>query len=386
MSEPVQFPATKKQPSLLTLFLRTTLRLSVTVSVIAVAVGAVYLGSTELTRRAEAVPAPDAAAVTTVSARPILLESGYAVDRVFIGQVEAQREADISFELGGKLERIFVDEGEDIAKGQVLATLDISLLEAEKERLTASRDAIEAQLEFARKTVVRNSELNEQGFASHARLDEAMARQDELLSRRGELDAALYDVNLRIEKSSIRAPFAGRVTERRVDGGETLGAGNTLLGIVEAAAPQVRIGVPLDVDPSLLADVRIEIGAKHHQARLASLRPDIDPLTRTRTALFDLADTVDVAFGQTARLHVGAFVETAGAWVPITALKEGARGQWTLLVADDQNLVRNATVEVLHTANDRVFVRGVFPQGTAVIDQGPQRVTVGQRVSLSDVE
>ena len=386
MSEPDRIPSTKQQPTLLRRFLRVILRLSVTVCVIAVAIGAVYLGSSELTRRAQAVPAPDAAAVTTVSARPILLESGYAVDRVFIGQVEAQREADISFELGGKLEQIFVDEGDIIAKGQVLATLDVALLEAEKDRLEASRDAVEAQLGFAQKTVTRNSELNEQGFASRARLDEAMARQDELLSRRGELDAALYDVNLRIEKSSIRAPFAGRVTDRRVDGGETLAAGQAFLGMVEAAAPQVRIGVPLDVDPSLLTDVRIEIGTRHHAAKLATLRPDIDPLTRTRTALFELTDAVDLAFGQTARLHISAFVEAAGIWVPVTALKEGGRGQWTLLVADDQHLVRNATVEVLHADDDRVFVRGVFPDGTVVIDQGPHRVTVGQRVSLSEAE
>ncbi|WP_419914178.1 efflux RND transporter periplasmic adaptor subunit [Hoeflea sp.] len=386
MSEPDRLPSAKPPETRLRGLSRLAARLGVTVCFIAVAIAAVYLGSAELTRRAEAVPAPAAAAVTTVSARPILLESGYAVDRVFIGQVEAQRQADISFELGGKLEQILVDEGDMVFEGQVLATLDTALLEAEKDRLKASRDAVEAQLGFAQKTVTRNTELNGQGFASRARLDEAVARQDELLSRRSELDASMYDVNLRIEKSSIRAPFAGRVTDRRVDGGETLGAGQAFLGLVEAAAPQVRIGVPLDVDTSLLADVRIKIGTRHYAASLATLRPDIDPLTRTRTALFELTDAVNVAFGQTARLYVSAFVEAAGLWVPATALKEGGRGQWTLLVADNQHLVRQAIVEVLHADGHRVFVRGVFPDGTVVIDQGPHRVTVGQRVSLSEAD
>jgi len=386
MSKPVQMPVQKPQPGLLLRLLRGIGRLAVTVSVVAVSGAAVYFGSSELAHRAEAVPAPDAAPVTTVSATPIIREPGYSVRRVFIGQVEARRSADISFELAGKLDRIEVDEGDVVSQGQVLAALDVSLLEAERDRLTASRDAVEAQLGFARRTVDRNSELTGQGFTSQARLDEAIARQDELLSRRAELDAALRDVALRIEKSRIQAPFAGRITERRVDGGETLRSGEPVLGMVEAATPQIRIGVPLDVDPSLLAEVQIAIGNALHRATLATLRPDIDPLTRTRTALFDLTGTVDVAFGQTARLHVSEAVRAPGTWVPTTALKEGARGQWTLLVADAENMVRTATVEVLHAEDDRVFVRGVFPDGTVLIDQGPQRVTVGQRVVLNTVE
>ena len=386
MSKLAQVTPDKQQSGLFTRFLRGSFRLGVTLCFIAAAAAAVYFGSSELAHRAEAVPAPDAAPVTTVSASPLLRQSGYEVQRVFIGQVEAQRSADISFELAGKLERILVDEGDVVSKGQLLANLDVSLLEAEEVRLTASRDAVKAQLGFAQKTVARNSELSERGFASQARLDEAIARQDELRSRMGELDAALSELTLRIEKSSIAAPFSGRIAERRVDGGETLRSGEAVLSMVEAATPRIRIGVPLDVDPSLLKQVRIDIGGAGYDAKLASLRPDIDPLTRTRTALFDLAGKVDVAFGQTARLRVREAVETAGTWVPTTALKEGVRGQWTLLVADAQNLVRTATVEVLHADDDRVFVRGVFPDGTVLIDKGPQRVTVGQRVAIKAAE
>lgn len=382
MSNPAKSTSEPKLQSPFSRVVRGTLRLGLTVSVVAVAAAAVYFGASELTRRADAVPAPDAAAVTPVSVTPIKLESTYTVDRIFIGQVEPQRSADVSFELNGRLDQILVDEGDEVAKGQLLATLDVSLLEVERDRLTASRDAIAAQLAFAQKTVARNAKLIEQGFTSQARLDEAVAQQDELLSRMGELDAALRDVTVRIEKSSIEAPFAGQITTRQVDGGETLRSGELVLGMVELVSPQVRIGIPLDVEPALLSDVEIEIANKSYRAALATLRPDIDPVTRTRTALFDLNDGPDVAFGQTARVHVLDPVESTGTWVPTTALNEGTRGQWTLLVADIEKTVRLATVEVLHAENDRVFVRGQFPSGTVLIDQGPQRVTVGQRVAF----
>ncbi len=386
MSNPGKTRSETARKNLLSRVVRGTLRLGLTVSVIAVAVAAVNFGASELSRRADAVPAPDAAAVTPVSVTPIKIESEYTVDRVFIGQVEPQRSADISFELNGRLDQILVDEGDEVAKGQLLATLDIALLEVERDRLTASRDAIVAQLDFARKTVGRNAKLIEQGFTSQARLDEAMAQQDELLSRIGELDAALRDVTVRIEKSSIEAPFAGQITTRQVDGGETLRSGAVVLGMVELVSPQVRIGIPLDVEPELLSDVEIEIANRSYRATLATLRPDIDPVTRTRTALFDLKNGPDVAFGQTARVHILDSVESPGTWVPTTALNEGTRGQWTLLVSDAEKTVRLATVEVLHAENDRVFVRGQFPAGTVLIDQGPQRVTVGQRVAFGTSE
>ena len=386
MPNPATSPSEPAKQGLFSRVLRGTVRLGLTVSVIAVAAAAVYVGTAELTRRADAVPAPDAAAVTPVSVTPIISENAYTVDRVFIGQVEPQRSADVSFELNGRLDQILVDEGDAVAKGQLLATLDIALLEVERDRLTASRDAIAAQLAFAKKTVDRNAKLIGQGFTSQARLDEAVAQQDELLSRIGELDAGLRDVTVRIEKSSIEAPFAGQITSRHVDGGETLRSGELVLGMVELVSPQVRIGIPLDVDPALLADVEIEIAGQSYLAELATLRPDIDPVTRTRTALFDLKDGPDVAFGQTARVHVLDPVESAGTWVPTTSLKEGTRGQWTLLVADAQKTVRLATVEVLHAEDDRVFVRGQFPDGTVLIDQGPQRVTVGQRVAFGSGE
>ncbi len=386
MSNSANPPSETAKPGLFLCMLRGTVRLGLTVSVIAVAAAAVYLGASELSRRADAVPAPAAAAVTPVSVTPITSESAYTVDRVFIGQVEPQRAADVSFELNGTLDQILVDEGDEVAKGQLLATLDTALLEVEHDRLTASRDAIAAQLVFAQKTVERNAKLIEQGFTSQARLDEAVAQQDELMSRMGELDAGLRDVSVRIEKSSIEAPFAGQITTRHVDGGETLRSGELVLGMVEVVSPQVRIGIPLDVEPVLLSDVEVEIAGERYRADLATLRPDIDPVTRTRTALFNLKDGPDVAFGQTARVHVFDPVASAGTWVPTTSLKEGTRGQWTLLVADAQKTVRLATVEVLHAEDDRVFVRGTFPDGTVLIDQGPQRVTVGQRVAFSSSE
>ncbi|MEJ6402540.1 efflux RND transporter periplasmic adaptor subunit [Yoonia sp. 2307UL14-13] len=369
-----------RTPGLLQRFARATIRTAVTLIVIAAALFAVKTGSDELTRRADAAPAPAPAPLMPVETTPITLAPGYDITRSFVGQVEPRRTTSISFELSGRLNDIIVDEGDTVAAGQHVATLDTQLLDADRARLQASQTALEAQLRFAEQTVERQSQLSDQGFASQAARDEALSRADELRARIAEVEAALLTNSIQTEKSQIHAPFAGRVTERRVDGGESIAPGQALIDIVEDGRPQLRIGVPLDLSADDLTTATVDIGGTEYQAELLTLRPDVDPATRTRTALFEVATDDNLAFGQTARVLLSDTIETPGLWVPVTTLKEGLRGQWTLLAVDTDDTVRSLTVQVLHSQRDRVFVAGAFPQDIRLITTGPQRVTVGQTV------
>ncbi len=369
-----------QKPDLLRRVGRTTLRLTLTLGILAIAGLAVQLGTQELTRRADAAPAPDAAPAMPVTTAPIVLVPGYEVTRSFVGQIEAQRTAAISFELSGRLNEILTDEGDEILAGHQIATLDTRLLDAERDRLLASQSALEAQLRFAEQTVERQSRLSEQGFASQATLDEALSRLNELSARIAEVQAALTSNTIQMEKSKLFAPFSGRVTERRVDGGESIAPGQTLIEIVEDSAPHLRVGVPLDIAEPDLASATVEVDGTPYAATLVTLRPDVDPVTRTRTAIFEIGAATRLAFGQTAKLHLTDTVETAGLWVPVTTLKEGLRGQWTLLAVDAEDTVRALSVQVVHTEGDQVFVRGAFPEDASLIEAGPQRVTVGQTV------
>lgn len=372
--------ATTQKPGLFRRAGRATVRIALTLGVAAGALVAVQMGSQELTRRAEAAPAPDAAPAIPVAVAPIELSPGYSVTRSFIGQVEAKRSSAVSFELSGRLSEILVDEGDAVKEGQHIATLDTRLLDAERTRLQASKSALEAQRRFAEQTVARQESLSDRGFASQATLDAAIAATDDLRSRIAEVEAAMLSNEIQVEKSKVYAPFSGRVTERLVDGGESVAPGQALIEVVEDGAPRLRVGVPLDITESDLAAASIEIAGTPFEASLVSLRPDVDAVTRTRTAIFELAADTGVTFGQTARLLLSDMVETPGLWVPVTTLKEGQRGQWTLLAVDADNTVRAMTVQVVHTTGDQVFVRGAFPEDAQLITSGPQRVTVGQTV------
>ncbi|WP_259994310.1 hypothetical protein [Sulfitobacter sp. S190] len=118
-----------------------------------------------------------------------------------------------------------------------------------------------------------------------------------------------------------------------------------------------------------------------HDVTLRRVRPDVDPVTRTRTALFEIDTLTAATFGQTATLILQTEVAARGTWVPVDALQQGSGSIWSVLVVED-GIVRTADVEVLHAQTDRAYVRGTFAEGAALIRTGAHRVVPGQEVRM----
>lgn len=352
-----------------------------TIFVIGSAGAAITLGSQALANRAASAPAPDPADVVPVAIEEIVFETGYTNQRRFLGQIEAATEASLSFELGGKLAELAVGEGENVTQGEVVAKLDTSLLDAEQQRLTASKDALHAQLTFAERRLKRAQDLQTEGFTSQETLDQAQATFDELASRIREIDAGLLSLQINIEKSVLHAPFTGRVGAQDVEEKETLAAGQSVLTLIETGTPRVRVGLPLHLTAEDISQVVIAVNGVKYPAVLDQLRPDIDPSTRTRTALFTLENGTEFTFGQSATVLIETPVTATGAWIDLDALQQGSGSIWTVLVVDGE-IVRTAAVEVLYLQDNRAFVRGSFTEGAQMIQSGAHRVVPGQQVRI----
>ncbi|WP_193141279.1 efflux RND transporter periplasmic adaptor subunit [Meridianimarinicoccus sp. MJW13] len=344
---------------------------------------AVRTGAQVLTMRAEATQPDDVAAATPVSVAPLTILPGFETQRRFLGQVEPAQTAELSFELGGRIVEILVDEGATVARGTALARLDTALIEAEQTRLQAARAALEAELTFAEASLSRRSALKDRGFSPTEQLDQARATRDALQARIAETDAAIAATRLRLEKSVLTAPFDGRIAARRVDTGTTVAAGQGVVQLMEDDRLVVRVGLPVWADPAALTDLTVSIAGRDLPAKVQTVRPDIDPVTRTRTLLLSVQSDGAPVLGQTAVLTVTRQVAMAGAWVPLRALREGTQGVWTVFTVDADNRVRPAAVELLHSEADRAFVRGSFPDGARLIQAGPHRVTPGQLVRVT---
>ncbi|MEO0752775.1 MAG: efflux RND transporter periplasmic adaptor subunit [Pseudomonadota bacterium] len=378
-------PDPAHKPSALRRVLKIFANLVSTSMTAALAVGLVVVGSSFIAERAESVGLPDVAPPVAVRTDPLRLQPGYSVARAFVGQLEAAQQADLAFEAGGTLAEVRVDEGAHVAEGTVLARTDTRALVADREATVAARAALEAQLELAELTLKRQEALEKQGFAATQRFDEARLGVLELTARLDQTDAQIVRIDVALDKSVIRAPFTGRIGARMADLGQTVGAGTPVLTLLEEAAPRLRVGLPEDMalglDSTSLAEAIF--GHERYGARLVHLRPDLDPRTRTRSAVFELvlADARNTpAFGQSGQIELRQEITDPGAWVPLTALREGVNGSWTVMTVGEDNRATVEAVEVLHSDEARAFVRGSFRDGALLIAAGPHRVVPGQAV------
>ncbi|MEL6585558.1 MAG: efflux RND transporter periplasmic adaptor subunit [Pseudomonadota bacterium] len=358
-----------------------------TLAVLGVAVAAVVGGRGIIADRAAAVPAPIPAPPTPVATAVVQMQDSYVVQRRFSGQVEARQSVNLAFEQAGTVARIAVREGATIAQGDVLAELDTRLLRAERARLTAQRRAMEAQAEQARRTNARQVELQDRGFASDQAVDTSSLTLAQLEASIAEIDAARTAVDINLDKAQLVAPFAGTIGARRLDTGAVVAPGAAVVTLVEAGTPRFRTGLDPDMAASLTLGDRVAVlfGDTVRQGRVAQLSPDLDPTTRTRTVFVDLPGPA-LPDGKTGELRLDRTVSGIGAWVPLSALRQGPRGTWTILVIED-GVVGVEAAELVHLDAGRAFVRGTFTDGAVYVPDGTHRLVPGQPVvDLSDQE
>lgn len=324
--------------------------------------------------------------------RAAALEAGgsYLVEKRFVGQVEARRSSDVGFELSGRLAAVRVEEGDTVAAGDVLAELDIARLAAARLEAEASRNGVAADLALARATLGRFVDALQFDGVSAQELDEARQRVQTLEAQVALAEARINSIDVDIDKSRLTAPYAARVSRRSFDEGQVVTAGQPVISIVEAAPPEVRVGVTGPALVDLRADDRVIVQAAGRRltGTLARVLPRRERATRTVDVIVRLPeDAADIYPGDVAELLIPQVVDAPGFRVPLAALAEGERGTWTVTIAvpganAGEYVVSRRLVEVLHQDGEYAYVRGPLTAGEWYLPRGLQRLVPGQLVAV----
>lgn len=240
------------------------------------AVGAVSCG----TDKKEAGAAPAAARPVSVRVAQVEMKD-WDANYTATGTVRARSTAMVSSRVSGTVLTVAAREGDRVAAGQTLATLDSRDLETAVRRAEAglaearsalpeyeaSLGASKTALDLAEATFRRMSELYGKKSISNQEFDEAQARvkqaraNDEILRARRAQLAARVDraeqerraAEIELGYAKIVAPFAGVVTERRVEPGSLASPGAPLVAIESDAGFRLEV----QVEESKLAGVRV---------------------------------------------------------------------------------------------------------------------------------
>ncbi len=363
----------------------------------------------------------------------------YLRERVYTGTLVAKRRSTLSFERAGKVVELVVDEGDAVAKGQLLARLDTRRLDARRAKaeadlaqasavlselkagprpqtIAAARAEVEnlaAQRDVAEKTMKRREQLVASSAVSReeyelamydyraaaARTEVAQKNLDELEAgtRRERVDAqeaqvaaleaSLADILHELDDSVLLAPYDGCIARRKIDEGTVIAAGAPVVELIETGALEAWVGVPPASARSFAVgdNTSLRIDGRDYAAVVQSVRPELDAQTRTQNVVLRIDDAAGptsggLVAGEVVRLGVAEPVAMSGYWVPTQALSPDRRGLWSVLVVEDGKAAQRA-VEVIENAGDRSFVRGALQPGEAVIVEGAHRVVAGQRVA-----
>ena len=324
---------------------------------------------------------------------------GYNSQRVYAGQIVPSRVAELGFKMTGRVTQVMVDIGATVLPGQPLAQLDTAELaahvrsaEANIALAQANIGAMKAEVLLARNTERRFRQLREQGHTPKQTYDETYLnlriKQSQLTVAKAQLKstvAAHEAVQVAKADATIAAPFAGTIQARYVDEGSQVNPGEPILRIVEEGLLEAHIGIPGIVGARLVPETSYTVrwNGQTFSALLASVLPEIDPATRTQTAVLNLVDA-SIPLGSTIELTLNETITESGYWLPLGALTQGDRGLWGVYVINRDNVVNRRLVELIHTEANRVFARGTLADGDRVIDTGVHRIVPGQRVRATE--
>lgn len=314
---------------------------------------------------------------------------GYEAIEAHAGRVVARRTSPLGFDMPGRVVSVSVEEGDRVERGEVLAEREREELSAERAGLAAQIEELTARLALAARTTDRRRELHDGKHLAPEDLDRAIYEQQALEAQRQAARARLRAMDTRLEKTLLRAPYAGRVVARHVDEGTVVAAGQSIVEILEDGALEVRVGVPpkaaANLDPGAVYD--ISIGDHSLQGTLRAVLPRLDPATRTQTAIFALEGApLGIASGEIAHLTLPVRVDVEGFWLPLTALTESRRGLWSVYGLDEeggQSRVGRREVALLYAEAERAYVTGTLRDGERIIRAGTHRLVPGQRVRVA---
>lgn len=325
-------------------------------------------------------PGGPPATVTVVTAEIAKLAPTVGVS----GTVLSRDDARLAAEVSGNIVRI-AEIGARVAEGDVVAKIQDALLlqqQAENEGLVASR---EARIAFLEREVQRLRRLAEQNVAARSQLD---LNESDLAVARSELSVArarLAQIRIAVSRTEVRAPYAGRITERFVTPGEHVAVGAGVARLVGTERLEVVARAPLQSVSYLHEGDTTPVSSERREAT-GSIRA-IVPFGDARSHMFEMridVSATDWIIGESVRVTVPTAEPQDLLAVPRDALVLRTDGTSVFRINDDNKAER---IAVTTGAGDEELIAvsgGDLGVGDRVVIRGAERLRPGQDVSISN--
>lgn len=345
-------------------------------------------------------------AATSKAIRPVktmtLDAAAATIRRNYPGKVDAAERATISFRVGGTLEALPIQEGQEVAKDELLARLDrkdylvaLSNAEAQLGQAVAQRDL--AQAEYKRLTDVN---ARDPGAIAAAEIDKKRETYNAAEAQVNQLKTQVEDAENQLDYAELKAPFAGVVAVKFVENFEKVEPKQPVVLLEDISHIEVIVNVPENVVQRIQRDkdgkmVRQE-GSKavavfeslpdeEYEMEIKEFSTEADPDTQTYKVTLEMPAPLGVSLfpGMSCTVVHYFPVSTEGEVetfeVPAGAVLDDA-GKHFVWQVDGDGAVHRREVTVGELVGDRIQVTSGLELGLTIATAGVHVLREGEKV------
>jgi RND family efflux transporter MFP subunit len=306
------------------------------------------------------------------------------------GTIFPQHESKIGPKISGTLEAVYADEGDEVKKGQILATIEQESILISQRQCEASVRVAEAQLKEAevneeniRKEKERLANLFEKKVISRQRYDDIVTAHSMAVTRLEVLRAQIVSskenlamAEQKLRDSTIGAPFSGTIVKRLVNPGEyittmpptvlfvivNIDRVKTEVGLPEVHLARIAMGNPVEITVDTYPGVTFA-------GRVSTINPLVDPVSRAFTVKIEIPNKDHrLKAGMFARVTLYPRMHKGALIVPFKSVMRTGGEAAVFVIHGDRVSLRAVTVGI---TNERdIEVTDGLKEGEEVVADG----------------
>lgn len=313
--------------------------------------------------------------------------------RKLAGVVTAGTKANVAFEIGGSVTVMAKKVGEAVTKGETIAQLDAKSIKLQVQQDEFSLRQAEGALKDAQSKLSQQEHLRKNGYTTKTALDTARAN---FTNAEGQVGIARSQLDLRrqeLDKTVLKAPFDGTISERLVEVFEEVKAGEAIYALQTEGENEVEVSVP----ETLIGFVKVgdEVGVKLtplNGTPVKGLVTEVSPQAGSANA-FPVTVRLEksppgLRPGMSAEITISYKGEATGKAysVPVGALKPNIdKQQGTVFIYDsEKETVRQVPVKVVGVSGNNPQIVGEIKPGDIIATAGVGQMYDGMKVRLLD--
>jgi membrane fusion protein, multidrug efflux system len=312
-----------------------------------------------------------------------------------IGNVQSLNNVVLKPQISGVLTQVLVHEGQRVAQGQLLASIDDRPLKAAESQARAILARDRANLKIAELDLKRDENLLAGEAIAGQSVDQQRALVEELRATVESDAAALQTAQVQRSYASILSPIAGRVGMRRVDPGNLVQANdaNGLFSVVQVDPISVMFSLPQQdlprLHPLLEDPTRAQVTAFDRDAgttlatgHLTNLDNQIDPATGTIQLRAQFDNTEGRLWsGQFVTVELRTGIDRDASVVNSRAVQNGLDGTFVFRIKN--GLAEVVPVKVRYVQGSVTTIDTGLQPGDLVVTDGQDQLTAGTAVKVA---